>query len=61
MSPQRRVDIALAMSQEAQIITVDGIRSRDESLDEKGVRRELLRIMHGTRLAQAMAAASPTR
>lgn len=54
MTPQRRVEIALAMSEEAQRVTMDGIRSRTRSLDEQGVRQELLRILHGDRLARGV-------
>jgi hypothetical protein len=52
MSPERRVDVALAMSEDARRITLEGIRARCGWLDDDGVRRELLRILLGTSLAK---------
>lgn len=52
MSPERRVDVALAMSEAARGITLEGIRARCGWLDDDGVRRELLRIMLGASLAE---------
>lgn len=52
MSPERRVDVALAMSEDARRITLEGIRARCGWLDDDGVRRELLRIMLGAALAK---------
>lgn len=52
MSPERRVDVALAMSEDARGITLEGIRARCGWLDDDGVRRELLRIMLGASLTK---------
>jgi hypothetical protein len=61
MSPQRRVEIALSMSEETRGVAVGGIRTRDASLDEEGVRHVLLRILHGARLAAMIRASRPRR
>ena len=54
MSPERRVDVALAMSEDARGVTLEAIRARCGSLDDEGVRRELLRILLGASLADVI-------
>jgi hypothetical protein len=61
MSPERKVEIAFAMSEEAARLTIEGIKARHPTLDDDGVRRELLRILHGHRLAHLILAASRNR
>src|SRR5439155_521220 len=61
MTPERRVDAMLSMSEELRQITIEGIRTREASLDEEGVHRELLRILHGRPLAATIVAALPCR
>ena len=61
MGPERRVEIALAMSEEAYRLTQHGVRARDPSLDAHGVRREMLRILHGSPLGETISVASPKR
>lgn len=58
MSPEQRVEIAFAMSEEARQLAIDGIRARKPFLDEGGVRHELLRLLHGRSLADAILAAA---
>lgn len=61
MSPERRVDVALAMSEDARGITLEGIRARCGWLDDDGVRRELLRIMLGASLAKLVGGVRPVQ
>lgn len=61
MSPERKVEIALAMSEEARQLSIDGIRARKPHLDDEGVRRELLRLLHGRCLAELILTAKPGR
>ena len=61
MSPERKVEIALAMSEEARQLSMDGIRARKPHLDDEGVRRELLRLLHGRSLADLILTAKPVR
>ncbi|MGH9036012.1 MAG: hypothetical protein ACRD0O_09625 [Acidimicrobiia bacterium] len=61
MSPERRVDVALAMSEDARRVTLEGIRLRCDRLDDEGVRRELLRVMLGAALAGAVSGVRPVR
>lgn len=60
MSPQRRIELALTMSEEVRHITLNGIRSRNPAFDEAQVNFELLRILHGARLASIISASHPT-
>ena len=61
MSPQRRVELALTMSEEMLGVTVDGIRHRNPAFDDTRVRAELLRILHGNHLAAKISARHPER
>jgi hypothetical protein len=61
MSPPRRIELALTMSEEVRGVTLDGIRSRNPTFDEAQVNLELLRILHGARLASIITASHPTR
>ena len=46
----------MQLSDEMRAVTVAGIRHRDPTLDDEGVRRELLRILHGAELADELMA-----
>ena len=59
MKPQQRVMLALEMSEEIRQISVDGIRSRNPYFDEVQVRLELLRVLHGNRLAHHLSEVYP--
>ena len=61
MGAQRRVELALAMSEEMRSVTVEGIVSRGGPLDEAEVRHELLRVLHGDRVAAAITSSLPRR
>jgi hypothetical protein len=61
MGPQRRVEQALALSEEMRAVAVEGIKRRNPSFDDEEVRVELLRILHGTDLAEKLGAIRPTR
>jgi hypothetical protein len=61
MRPEQKVEIAFAMAEEARQLSIDGIRARQPHLDDDGVRRELLRLLHGRSLADVILAAKPVR
>jgi hypothetical protein len=61
MSPALKVEIAFAMSEEVRQLSIDGIRARKPHLDDDGVRCELLRLLHGRSVADAIVAAKPGR
>ena len=61
MPPEQKVEIAFAMSEEARQLSIDGIRARKPHLDDEGVRRELLRLLHGRSMADVILAANPVR
>ena len=46
MTPERRVELAIEMSEEARAISLAGIRARHPELDEAGAREELLRMLY---------------
>ena len=56
MDPARRVDIAIAMSEDVRLIALEGIRARNPTFDEAQVHYEWLRILHGKDLADKLAA-----
>jgi hypothetical protein len=55
MSPQQRVEVALAQSEEVRQTAIDGIRSRDPAMSEAQVHEEWLRLLHGPQLARRLA------
>ena len=59
MSPQKRVEHALALSEEVRRVAVDGIKQRDPSLDDEQVRAEWLRMLHGPDLAEELLVRRP--
>jgi hypothetical protein len=59
MSPERKVEIAFAMSEEARQLTIAGIRARKPHLDDDGVRLELLRVLHGSSVVDEILARQP--
>jgi hypothetical protein len=46
MTPQRRVELAIEMSEEARAISLAGIRSRKPNLDAEQALAELVRMLH---------------
>ncbi len=50
MSPVRRVELAVAMSEELRAITMAQIRSRNPSFTEQEVMNSLIERLHGVRL-----------
>lgn len=61
MNPARRVEIALALSEELRSIAIDGIKGRNPAFHDRQVRAELLRILHGANLADKLAALPSAR
>lgn len=57
LGPERRLDLALAMSEEISRVAQDGIRSRNPDGDKAKLRQEWLRMLHGARLATVLASA----
>ena len=55
MAPDRRVELAAAMSEDVRRITLDGIRARNPAFDDSRVHHEWLRILHGDELAAQLA------
>ena len=51
MSGEQRLVHALEMADEAKSIAIAGIRSRHPELDDAGVHRAWLRLLHGDELA----------
>lgn len=49
MTPERRVELALTMS-EARAVALAGIRRRHPGMSEADVVAELVRILHGRRI-----------
>jgi hypothetical protein len=60
MSPARRVELALALSEEIRRVALGGIKQRDPSLGDEQVRAEWLRMLHGRDIAEALLAHAPT-
>ena len=58
MTPSRRVEIALQLSDDVRAISRSGIRKRHPELDERGVHHEFLRILYGPDLAAELIAVS---
>ena len=56
MSPQQRVEIALALSEDVRQIAIDGIRRRDPALSDAQIHEQWLRLLHGPQLAHLLAA-----
>jgi hypothetical protein len=56
MTPQRRVELALSLSEEVRAVAIDGIRSRNPTMNEAQVHQEWLRMLHGPQLARALTA-----
>ena len=61
MDAARRVELAVAMSEDVRQIAVDGIRARNPDFDDAQVHYEWLRILHGDELASRLAAVRPAR
>ena len=61
MSPQKRVEQALALSEEVRRVALDGIKQRDPSLDDEQLLAEWLRMLHGRGLAEELLAHRPSR
>lgn len=55
MDPARRVQLAVAMSEDVRRITIEGIRARNPTFDDTRVHHEWLRILHGDELAGRLA------
>ena len=55
MGPARRVQLAIAMSEDVRQITLDGIRARNPSFDDARVHLHWLRILYGNELAARLA------
>lgn len=49
MTGGERVELAVAMAEQAKAITLAGIRARHPDLDDAGVHRVWLRLLHGSR------------
>ena len=61
MTPSRRVQLAVALSEDVRRVTLDGIRARNPSFDDDRVHREWLRILHGDELAARLVALRAAR
>ena len=61
MSPQRRVEQALALSEEIRRVALDGLKQRDPSLDDEQLFAEWLRMLHGRGLAEELLAHRPAQ
>lgn len=59
MTPQQRVEVALALSEDVRQIAIDGIRRRNPELSDAQVHEEWLRLLHGPQLARLLAASRP--
>jgi hypothetical protein len=55
MRPERRVEVAMAMSEDVRHIALDGIRARNPDYDEVQVHHAWLRMLHGDVLAGRLA------
>lgn len=58
MTPARRVEIALQLSDDVRELSRSGIQRRHPELDERGVQYEFLRILYGSELAAELIAVS---
>ena len=47
MSPEERVRLAVQMSEDARLISLQGIADRHPELDERGVVAAYVRMLHG--------------
>jgi hypothetical protein len=56
MTPQRRVEVALTLSEEVRQVAIDGIRNRHPAMSPAKVHEEWLRLLYGSRLARVLAA-----
>ncbi|MEW6471398.1 MAG: hypothetical protein AB1679_03925 [Actinomycetota bacterium] len=56
MEPRRRVEVAVAMSEQVRQIALEGIRARNPNFDDARVHHEWLRILYGDELASQLAA-----
>jgi hypothetical protein len=59
MGPQRRVEHALALSEEIRRVAIDGMKQRDPSLNDEQIRAAWLRMLHGPDLAEEILAHRP--
>ncbi len=53
MTPGRRVELAIEMSEELRAITVAAMRSRNPSLTDRGVLNALIETLYGVRIDTA--------
>ena len=58
MTPARRVELAVEMSEELRTITIAGIRARHPGIDDEQLFHELLVVLHGRLIADQIAGSS---
>lgn len=56
MTPRRRVELALALSEDIRRVAIDGIKQRNPAFDDEHVSGEWLRMLHGPDLTEALLA-----
>ncbi len=61
MSPDQRVELAVSLSEDVRLVTLDGIRHRNPDFDDRRVHREWLRILHGDELLGHLASHRTSR
>jgi hypothetical protein len=54
MDPAARVDLAVRMSEDARLISLDGIRARHPEYDDERTRRALFRLLLGEDVIKAV-------
>ena len=48
MGADRRVELAMDMSEEVRLITLEGLRERNPEVEERGLAMLLIELWHGT-------------
>jgi hypothetical protein len=54
LSPERKVEIAAALSEAVRELATEGIRQRHPEYDEQGVRRALIALLYGGEVARRL-------
>jgi hypothetical protein len=58
MGPQRRAELAVELSEDVRLVTLDGLRARHPDADERELGILLVELWHGRALAESVRTAS---